>query len=227
MKNKIKDKINDFIEANTVESANEVLDSLLTNRQQTQNKVIYYRKTFLIAASIYFMIVLGIFDPSIIGIKFNDIGSHSRPFGFNNLLEFIILMAPITFSLLYYITVLSLIHRSVLNIAINKIQKRKYKKEAILHYLNFPFSSGLLIGLLSNVNNNSLISWFRKNSKQMEYLIYVFVVFHTTYILISRIIAAHGNHPIVAIISIFLASAILINAWRTLYNYRKNKNASK
>lgn len=226
MKYKIREKINDFIKVNKHEGNVEILNSLIGNRQNTQSKVIYYRKTFLIATCIYYMIILNIFDPSIIGIKFNEASNTTRLFGFNSLMEFIILMAPITFSSLYYVMVLSLIHRSVLNIAINKIQEKNFKKESILHYLSFPFSSGLIIKLLSLVGSNRLISTLRINIKHIEYILYIIVVVCTIIVLIKNIVPITNLNPIIAIISTVSTIIILTNTWGTLYNYKKTKNAS-
>jgi len=225
-KNKIDLKdIEKCIESNTLESNATLLSGFLDNRQNTQNKVIFYRKIFLITASIYGLILLDIFDPSIIGIKFNEDILSEKGFGFNNLMEFMILLAPLTFVLLYYILVLALIHRSVLNTAINKAQKRIYNKSSILHYLNFPFSSGLLIGLINSVSSNKLIKYLRKLSKHIEFIIYIVIILSSAIILVNKYRLVNTS-SFFAYLSLIFTLIILINTWRTLAVYLKQKKVS-
>ena len=148
------------------DKSKEIYSRVISNLDHTQKKIIQYRKLLAVYLVFYY---LAVFDHlNLIFINQYLKISKDNPFlSIGSIEKLIIIVAPMFFSILYYIMVLSKFHRGLLNVFINKYNN----SELISFVLTHPYSAGLVRGFLNKMKGKERLHVFNKYLELYFYLI--------------------------------------------------------
>ncbi len=174
----MQDKFEEFkkLLVTSPEKPKEIYSRVIDNQVHTQKKIIQYRKLIVVYAVFYYLAVLDHLNLVFIN-QYLKISADNTFLSLDSVERLMVIVAPMFFSIVYYLLLLAKFHRGLITVYINKYNN----SESISFFLTQSFSAGLVRGFFSRLKNKNTKHKF---NKYFELSFYMFTVLSSIIIMI-------------------------------------------
>jgi hypothetical protein len=220
MKNTLNEILEDFknLKEKYPERFTIIIDRIYTNLDNTQNAVIKNRILIASYSFLYLLAVMGRLNLSFIN-QYLNISKENPFFTIESVEKIIIMFAPLLFSLVYYLLMVSKFHRGILHVVLNKI----FKNNLIVFGLLNPYSSGGTRGFFNKINNEEKTHKFNKFIELYYYILVILISIGVFTYLTFRRSNLNINSFFLFLIIILTCLFILYKTYKDIKKYKKIK----